>query len=86
MDHNDDDLQAALRSLREDSSRKSETARLRAIFDDVEAALKSGARREDVLETLRAKGFTMNINGFKTMLQRIRRERRATAAQVDRKP
>lgn len=68
-------LSEALRGLVQDSSARSETARLRDIFNDVEAALQAGVRREAVLATLHEKGFTMSLNGFKTALQRIRKER-----------
>ncbi len=70
-----DDVGSALRNLVHDSSTRSETARLRDIFDDVEAALQSGVRRDAVLATLHEKGFTMTQNSFKTALQRIRKER-----------
>lgn len=69
------DVGEALRSLAKDDSARSETARLRDIFDEVEAALAKGVRREAVLATLHAKGFTMSPAGFKTALQRIRKER-----------
>ena len=65
----------ALRSLTKDESTRSETARLRDIFDDVEATLRSGVRREVVLATLHEKGFSMTIASFKSALQRIRKER-----------
>lgn len=68
-------LVEALRGLKQDTSARSETARLRDIFDEVEATLKAGVRRERVLDTLRANGFTLTLLGFKTALQRIRKER-----------
>lgn len=70
-----EDVGAALRGLVQDLSARSETARLRDIFDDVEAALQSGVRREAVLATLHEKGFTMTLTSFKSALQRIRKER-----------
>ncbi len=69
------DVGEALRSLAKDDSARSETARLRDIFDEVEATLAKGVRREAVLATLHEKGFTMSLTGFKTALQRIRKER-----------
>jgi hypothetical protein len=71
-------LVEALRGLKQDTSARSETARLRDIFDEVEAALKAGVRREAVLATLHEQGFTMTLLGFKTALQRIRKERTKT--------
>lgn len=72
-----DDLAAALRRLVEDDHAKSETARLRAVFDEVEAALRSGVKREAMLTVLHSKGFTMTMASFKSALQRIRQERKA---------
>lgn len=72
----DREVGEALRSLISDTSARSETARLREIFDDVEATLQSGVRREAVLATLHDKGFTMTMASFKSALQRIRKERK----------
>ena len=74
-----DEVGEALRSLVLDNSTRSETARLRDIFDDVEATLKRGVRRETVLQTLQEKGFTMTLASFKSALQRIRKERTGNA-------
>lgn len=65
----------ALHLLKDNASTRSETARLRDVFDDVEAALNSGVRREAVLATLQQNGFTMTMASFKSALQRIRKER-----------
>jgi hypothetical protein len=48
---------------------------LRDVFDDVEAALRSGVRREAVLSALHQQGFKMTLESFKSALQRIRKER-----------
>ncbi|MFZ6774556.1 hypothetical protein ACO0LB_17775 [Undibacterium sp. SXout7W] len=69
------DISQALRELKQNDALRSETDRLRDIFDDVEAALKSGVKREVVLSTLHEKGFTMKMTSFKSALQRIRKEK-----------
>lgn len=74
-DMNREDLAAAVRSLAKPVPARSETARLRDIFDDVETVLQSGVQREVVLATLHEKGFTMTPKSFKSALQRIRKER-----------
>lgn len=71
-----DSVTMALRALTHGQAGRSETARLRDIFDDVEAAIQSGVRRDVVLETLNAKGFTMTVTCFRSALQRIRKERK----------
>jgi hypothetical protein len=55
---------------------RSETARLREVLDDVEAALTAGASHTAVLETLHAHGFTLTPTSFESTLARLRRERR----------
>jgi len=70
-----DDIAARMRALATDDKRRSETARLRESFDEVEAALKAGAPQAEVLAELHAAGFTMTMASFKSALQRIRKER-----------
>lgn len=70
------DVGEALRSLVRDDSARSETARLRDIFPDVEIALGKGVRLASILDTLHEKGFTMTMASFKSALQRIRKEKR----------
>ena len=72
-----DDAVARLRALATDDKRRSETARLREIFDEVEATLNAGATQADVLAELHASGFTMTMASFKSALQRIRKARTA---------
>ena len=55
---------------------RSETARLREVLDDVEAALTAGASHTAVLETLHTHGFTLTPTSFESTLARLRRERR----------
>lgn len=52
---------------------KSQTARLRAVFSKVEAALQSGVSRKAVLEVLHQDGFTFNMQSFEKALYRIRK-------------
>lgn len=70
-----DEVVARLRALATDDKRRSETARLREIFDEVEATLNAGTTQADVLDELHASGFTMTMASFKSALQRIRKER-----------
>lgn len=69
------DLSQALEQLATSDSGRSETARLRDVFDQVERALDAGVSRQAILEALHAKGFTMTLRGFETALYRIRRKR-----------
>lgn len=54
----------------------SKIARLRALYDNIDAALGRGATRQDVLDVLNADGFNMTMASFKSALQRIRAEQK----------
>lgn len=70
-------VSAALQELAAEHARspKSQTARLREVLDDVEAALTAGASHAAVLATLHAQGFTFTLRSFESTLGRLRKER-----------
>ena len=68
-----------LRALDTGDKSRSETARLRDIVDEVEAALAAGVSRAAVLEALNAQGFTMTLKSFESALYRIRKKRTQAA-------
>jgi len=72
-------VSAALRELASEyaGTPRSETARLREVLDDVEAALSAGASHAAVLETLHNQGFTLTASSFESTLARLRKERKA---------
>ena len=69
------DIVEALRALSAADTGRSNTARLRDVFDSIEAAIGRGVRHEVILAELRKKGFDMEMTGFRSALQRIRKER-----------
>lgn len=69
------DASARLRALATGDKLRTDTARLRDVFDDVEAALNAGVSRVNVLAELQNLGYTMTLASFKSALQRIRKER-----------
>lgn len=71
-----DEVGDALRSLVQDNSARSNMARLRDIFDTVEATIEKGVTHEAILKTLNEKGFTMTLAGFRSALQRLRAEKK----------
>jgi radical SAM superfamily enzyme YgiQ (UPF0313 family) len=73
---NKDDILESLRELAINDASRSETARLRDIFDGIEGALAAGVKTEVVLETLHKQGFTLALSGFRSAIQRIRKERK----------
>lgn len=75
----ENDISARLRALTTDEKRRPETARLRDVFDDVEATLRAGVPQADVLAELHQAGFKMTMASFKSALQRIRKERASAA-------
>lgn len=70
-----DSVADVLRALAIGDKSRSETARLRDIVDEVEAALAAGVSRAAVLEALNAQGFTMTLKSFESALYRIRKKR-----------
>ena len=70
------DLSTRLRALAKDNTKKTDTAKLREIIDDVETTLKAGVSLANILEELRKEGFKMTLISFRSTLQRIRKERR----------
>lgn len=69
-------VKETLRSLKDDDKARSNTARLRAVFDEVEEALAAGVKRKAILEALRGHGFTLSAKTFYGAIHKIRRERR----------
>jgi hypothetical protein len=66
-----------LRALATDQHSRSKAARLRDVFDDVEAALAAGVQRKSVLKVLAQHGMDFTLAGFDSTLRRIRRKRDA---------
>ncbi len=77
MSEEQSQLVTALRALKNDATARSDTARLRDIFAEVQAALDSGVRLNALLGALNQNGFQMKLAGFKSALRRIRKERNA---------
>lgn len=73
MDKNE--VRDRFRALVVSSENRPEAARLRDVFDEVEVALKAKVPQAEVLEELHKIGFKMTLGGFKSALQRIRKER-----------
>ena len=65
-----------LRALATSAEKRPDTARLRDIFNDVEAVLTAGVSRAEVHKTLQKYGFKMTLRGFETALYRIRKQRK----------
>jgi hypothetical protein len=76
----DEDLKRRLDALGTSVSVSSKIARLRALYDHIDGALRRGATRQDVLDVLNADGFDMTMASFKSALQRIRSERKGRHA------
>jgi hypothetical protein len=71
---------AKLRELASGNEQRTEVAKLRAVFDDVEAALAAGVKRAAILRVLCESGLKMNQRTFDTQVYRIRQSRKAVAA------
>jgi hypothetical protein len=75
-------LVSRLEALARSADSRSKTARLRDVFEQVEAALDAGVSRAQVLEELNRDGFEMTLASFKSALQRIRKENAASLRAV----
>lgn len=64
-----------LQALAKGDKARSETARLRDVFDEVETAINAGVSRAAILAALHEKGFSMGMRSFESALYRIRKER-----------
>ena len=77
-------LTHTLQEMTVSHSSRSETARLREVFDQIDAALLSGVNSKAILEALHNDGFTMTQRSFESAVYRIRKQRvgKPTASSV----
>ena len=73
-----------LQVLAADDKKRSKTARLYELLDDVERALAAGVKRADVLAELHSHGLAMSLSTFETTLKRLRakRKRQSTTSRL----
>lgn len=74
---NKEKIAASLRALAADENKRSKAARLRDVFDEVEATLAAGVTRADVLQVLNAQGLDMSMATFDSTMARLRAQRKA---------
>jgi len=72
-----------LRELAQNNAVRTKIARIRDIYDEIEATQKAGVTNKAIVETLNKRGYDMGLKHFETMLHRIRGER-AKAQQQER--
>ena len=66
----------SLRQLAADDKKRSNTARLRDVIDEIESTLAAGVSRADVVKVLAEQGLQMTIYSFDSALRRIRQQRK----------
>ncbi len=66
----------SLRQLAADDKKRSQTARLRDVIDEIETTLAAGVSRAEVVKVLADQGLQMTINAFDSALRRIRQKRK----------
>ncbi len=71
----------ALKSLIDAIPGRTVAAKLRRIMPDIDRRVREGIQHEEIIVTLNANGFTLNLNTFRSYLYRYRR-----AVQGDRQP
>ena len=62
--------------------RRSNTALIAGLMDDIEAALVKGVRREVIYQALLKQGVTLTFQGFESALRELRKKRRAKTTQT----
>jgi len=70
------ELANALKVLLRDGKSRSETARLRDVFGDIETAMTAGVSRKAIVGKLKEHGFTMTLKSFESAVYRIRKSQR----------
>lgn len=70
-------LQEKLKDQAESDSSRSATARLRDVFDDVEAAIAAGVKHNAIRKTLSESGLNFTKSSFIDALNRIRKNKGA---------
>lgn len=75
------DIRESLRQLAADPKKRSKTAQIRELLDDIEAALAAGVSQADVVETLNNGGLAITHSSFKTTLKRLRDKRGPTVTE-----
>lgn len=68
-----------LKKLATDNEKRSKSARLNDLLDDIENALKNGISRQSVIELLAENGFEISMKSFESTLARLRRKRKDSA-------
>ena len=71
-----------LEELASDETKRSKAARLRDIFDAVEATLATGVAIKEVVKKLSEHGIDMSIGSFKNEMHRIRKKRGKPSASL----
>jgi hypothetical protein len=71
-----------LEELASDETKRSKAARLRDIFDTVEATLATGVTIKEVVKKLSDNGLDMSIGSFKNEMHRIRKKRGKPSASL----
>jgi hypothetical protein len=64
-----------LRELARNHAVRSKIARIRDLFDEIEATQRAGVSNKTIVAALNERGYDLGLKNFETMLHRIRLER-----------
>ncbi len=79
-------MKSALKALAEGDAHRSTVARVRDVFEDIEAALAAGVSRKAILATLAEQGLPLSLKGLDNALYAIRKQRRENPAAAEQQP
>lgn len=66
-----------LRKLATDNEKRTKSARLNDIFEDIEFALNNGIPRQIIVDLLNENGLEISLKSFESTLARLRKKRKA---------
>lgn len=77
----DESVVQAVRALMK-TGKKTNTARLRVIFNVIEQAFEAGVSRESMHKTLQEEGFTLSLQSFDNAMHRLRKQNASVSDQI----
>lgn len=69
-----------LKALAQSDAPRSKTARVRQVFNDIEACQREGYSLTQIMNSLNEEGFNLELGAFRVILSRIRKDRAESEA------
>lgn len=79
-------MRSALQALAQGNEHRSVIARVRDVFEDIEAALAAGVSRKAIVDALAEQGLTLSLRSLDNALYAIRKQRRKNPGAATQQP